>query len=134
MRTNSVLTYILLGLEQAGWETKKIENINGSKIIDNPTETDKSKIFGINFEKTKIDRMMLEGEVEYNIKDGGIKVDTNKDSILIEFNPDRFRPVEVPILLAETTKIQKQGATIQYTLKDIIKDQLNYFIKKENRD
>ncbi|HII84500.1 MAG TPA: GDP-mannose 4,6 dehydratase, partial [Methanobacterium subterraneum] len=53
--------------------------------------------------------------------------------VTIEFNPDRFRPAEVPILFADTKKIQSIGSKIDYTLNDIIKDQLNYFLKKENR-
>ena len=133
MRTNSVLSYILLGLEEAGWNINKIQTLNGEKVIDNPTETDKSPIYGINFKKTKADQMILEGELEYKIEDKGIKVNTNKNDLLIEFNPKRFRPAEVPILLANTEKIQNIGTEIKHTLNDIIKDQLNYFLKKDNR-
>jgi len=132
MRTNSVLSYILLGLEEAGWNIEKIETINGEKVIKNPTEIDKSPVYGINFEKTKVDRMILENELEYAITDKGINAVTDKGKIIIEFNPDRFRPAEVPILLADTEKIQNIGAKIQYKLNDIVKDQLNYFLKKEN--
>jgi len=133
MRTNSVLSYILIGLEEAGWKIDKIETMNGEKLIKNPTEIDSSEIFNVKFDKTKVDRMMLEGELEYSLKDVKIYVHTNKGKISIEFNPDLFRPAEVPILLSDTGKIQKKGAVIQHTLNDIIKDQLNYFIKKENR-
>ncbi|MEN4017612.1 MAG: GDP-mannose 4,6-dehydratase [Methanobacterium sp.] len=133
MRTNSVLSYILLGLEEAGWNIEKIETINGEKTINNPTETDRTPIYGINFEKTKVDRMILEGELEYTITDKGINAGTDKGKVVIEFNPDRFRPAEVPILLADTEKIQKIGVKTEYKLNDIVKDQLNYFLKKENR-
>ena len=133
MRTNSVLSYILIGLEEAGWKIDKIETMNGEKSIKNPIEIDSSQIFNVKFDKTKVDRMMLEDELEYSLKDVKIYVYTNKGRISIEFNPDRFRPAEVPILLSDTEKIQKKGAVIQHTLNDIIKDQLNYFIKKENR-
>ena len=40
MRTNSVLSYILLGLKEAGWNISKIETFNGEKVIENPTEID----------------------------------------------------------------------------------------------
>jgi GDPmannose 4,6-dehydratase len=133
MRTNSVLSYILLGLEEAGWNLNKIEAINGGKEILNPTEMDQSKIFGISFPKTKIDQLMLEGKLEYTLKDQGIKAHTDQGKVLIEFNPDRFRPAEVPILLSDTNKIQKIGAKIEHSLNGIIKDQLNYYLKKENR-
>lgn len=133
MRANSVLSYILFGLEEAGWNIEKIETDNGEKLINNPTEIDKSPIYGINFEKTKVDQMILEGELEYTIADKGIVAHTDNGKVVIEFNPDRFRPAEVPILLSDTEKIQKIGAKIEYSLNNIVKDQLNYFLKKENR-
>ncbi|MDP3066509.1 MAG: GDP-mannose 4,6-dehydratase [Methanobacteriaceae archaeon] len=133
MRTNSVLTYILLGLEQAGWNVNQIEAVNGGKIVENPTENDDTSIFGINFPKTKVDSLILQDELEYTLEDKGIKVDTDQGLVLVDFNPDRFRPAEVPILLADTEKIQKLGAEVQYSLSDVVKDQLNYFMKKENR-
>jgi len=133
MRTNSVLSYILLSLEEAGWEISKIETIDGKKIVENPTELDNSEIFGVKFEKTKIDKMLLSGEIEYTVEDKGIIVYTDKGKILIEFDQKRFRPAEVPILLSDTRKIQALGFKVNHTLRDIIKDQLNYFLKKENR-
>jgi len=133
MRTNSVLSYILLGLKEAGWNIDKIETFNHEKVIKEPVSVDDSKIFGIDFEKTLVDKMMLEGELEYALKDKGIYAYTDKGKLAIEFNPDRFRPAEVPILLSNTEKIEKLGAKIEYKLNDIIKDQLNYYLKKENR-
>ena len=133
MRTNSVLSYILLGLKEAGWNISKIETFNGEKSVENPTEWDDSAIFGVNFDKTIVDTKILEGELEYTLEDKGIKVYTDKGTVPIEFNPDRFRPAEVPILFADTAKIKKIGAKIDHSLNDIIRDQLNYFLKKENR-
>ena len=51
---------------------------------------------------------------------------TDQGKIAVEFNPNRFRPAEVPIMLADTRKIQNIGAKTEYSLKDIINDQLNY--------
>jgi GDPmannose 4,6-dehydratase len=133
MRTNSVLSYILLGLKEAGWNISKIETFNGDKIVDNPTEIDGSAIFGVKFDKTIVDTKILEDKLEYRLEDNGIKVHTDKGIVPIEFNPDRFRPAEVPILFADTAKIKRIGAKIEHSLNDIIKDQLNYFLKKENR-
>ncbi|MBE8539374.1 GDP-mannose 4,6-dehydratase [Geoglobus acetivorans] len=130
MRTNSVLSYILLSLEQAGWKIEKIETMNGGKTVDNPTERDYSKIFGVNFEKTKVDKMMLEGDIEFTIKNKGIWVHTDEDKIPIEFDAKKFRPAEAPILLSDTSKVQRIGFKTKYTLEEIIKDQLNYFYEK----
>ena len=133
MRTNSVLSYILLGLKEAGWEIKEIKTVNGEKTIKEPTSMDNSKISGFTFEKTTVDKMMLEGELEYTLKDKGIYACTDKGNVLIEFNPDRFRPAEVPILFSNTLKIQKLGAKINHSLNDIVKDQLNYFLNTDNQ-
>ena len=133
MRTNSVLSYILLSLENAGWRIEKIESMKNNKVMREPTERDNSNIFGIEFEKTKVDKMMLEDKLEFKIEDKGIVVHTDKGKIPIEFNEKRFRPAEVPILLADTRKIQKLGFQVEHTLDDIIRDQLNYYMKKENR-
>ena len=84
-------------------------------------------MFGVKFEKTQVDKIMLEEGLEYTIKDKGINVDTNKGKVQVTFDPERFRPAEVPIMLSDTRKIQKIGAKIDYSLKDIINDQLNYF-------
>ena len=75
----------------------------------------------------------MKNELEYTLEDKGIRVYTDKGMVPIEFNPDRFRPAEVPILFADTEKIQSIGAKIEHSLNDIIKDQLNFYLKKENR-
>lgn len=133
MRTNSVLSYILLCLKEAGWDINKIDTFKGDKMVKDPLEPNKNKIFGINFEKTKVDQMLLEGNLNYKIEDKGIEVFTDKGIVRIEFNPKRFRPAEVPILLSDTHKINKLGFKNSYHLNDIINDQLNYALNKENR-
>ena len=89
-----------------------------------------SPIFGFKFDKTVVDTMILEGELEYTLEDKGIKVHTDKGIVPIEFNPDRFRPAEVPILFADTEKIQGIGAKIEYSLNDIIKESAELLFKE----
>ena len=110
MRTNSVLSYILLSLEEAGYNIDQIETFDGNKKVFSPTLMDNSPIFGVKFAKTKVDRIMLEDGLEYTINDKGINVYTDKGKIAVNFDPDRFRPAEVPIMLADTRKIQEIGA------------------------
>ncbi len=128
-RTNSVLTYILLSLESAGYRVTKIQTIDGNKTVEAPTEVDNSEIFGLTFEKTKVDKMMLEGKLEFELSDTGILVTTNKGTVTIEFDRERFRPSDVPVLLSDTAKIQQIGFSVSYSLRDIINDQLNYFLE-----
>ena len=69
-----------------------------------------------------------QGKLEFQLSDKGIVALTNKGKIAVEFDEEKFRPAEVPILLAETTKIKELGFQINRTLKDIVNDQLNYFL------
>lgn len=132
-RTNSVLSYILLSLDQVGYHPEKIETLRNDKSVENPIEKDNSKVFDKDFEKTKVDLKILKNDIEFQLEDGGIIVHTDKGEVKIEFDSKRFRPAEVPILMAETKKIQKIGFKVEYKLDDIIKDQLNYFLVTENR-
>jgi GDPmannose 4,6-dehydratase len=129
MRTNSVLSYILLSLEEAGYNIDQIETFDGNKKVLNPTLMDNSPIFGVKFDKTEVDRIMLEEGMEYTLNDKGINVYTDKGKIPVNFDPDRFRPAEVPIMLADTRKIRKMGVTTDHSLKDIITDQLDHITK-----
>ena len=132
-RTNSVLSYILLSLKQAGWDVKKVETMKNGKVIERPADKDTSEMFGVKFEMTKADKLLLQDEIGFNIEDKGIRVYTDKGIIPVEFDLSRFRPADVPILISDTTKIKKLGFGIQHTLEDIIRDQLNYFMDKGNR-
>jgi GDPmannose 4,6-dehydratase len=127
-RTNSVLSYLLLSLECAGYAIDKITTIRGKKVIKDPIEMDSSEMFGLHFEKTKIDKLMLDNKLEFQLSDIGIVATTDKGKITLEFDRERFRPAEVPMLLTKTAKIRELGFKTSHTLKDIINDQLNYFL------
>jgi GDPmannose 4,6-dehydratase len=118
---------LLLSLECAGYAIDRITTIQGKKMVENPTERDNSEMFGLRFEKTKVDKLMLEGTLEFQLSDVGIVATTDKGKITIEFDKEKFRLAEVPIWLAGTAKIQELGFQINHTLKDIIDDQLDYF-------
>jgi GDPmannose 4,6-dehydratase len=132
-RTNSVLSYILLTLEEAGYNVQRIETFNGQKKVENPTDVDDGEIYSVRFEKTLVDKMLLADELEYTIGDKGIKVYTDKGEVIIEFDEKRFRPADVPILLSDTSKIRRLGFKQKHTIRDIIRDQLNYFLDAKQR-
>ncbi len=135
MRTNSVLSYILLALENAGWDVEKIETMNETdrKTVLDPLQRKDGEIFGLRFEKTEVDELLLTDELEFALEDKGIWVYTDKGKIPIEFDPGKFRPAEVPILLSDTRKIQQLGFKVTHKLEDIIKDQLNFYLKPSER-
>jgi len=127
MRTNSILTYILLSLESAGYEIDKIETINNDKSIKNPSELDNNELFGVKFEKTKVDNLMVDNNLNFSLKDKGIIIYANSEKIKVKFDESRFRPADVPIVLSNNEKIAKLGFKVKYSLKDIIEDQLSFF-------
>lgn len=134
MRTNSVLSYVLLSLEGGGWRVEKIESMRGGKVIEEPTQRDHSELFGLKFAKTKVDKAMLQEKLEFGMEDRGIWVYTDKGKIPIRFNREKFRRVDVPILFSDCRKIQEIGFRVSHKLEDIIDDQLNYFSRAENRN
>jgi GDPmannose 4,6-dehydratase len=128
MKTNSVISYILLSLEAAGYPINKIETSRGDKVVKEQIETDSSEIFGMRFKKTRIDDMMLRGELEFSIEDCGITAYSGSKKIKIVFDRERFRPAEVPITLSDTRKIKSLGFKVEHELEDIIKNQLYNYI------
>lgn len=132
-RTTSVLSYLLYSIEASGHEIREICTTKTGKSVKNPLLTDNSRAFGIAFEKTTIDRMILDNEISFGIEDGGILVKTEDSDIRITFDPERFRPSEVPILFADITKIQRLGYQVRHHIRDIICDQMNFFMDSANR-
>jgi GDPmannose 4,6-dehydratase len=134
MRTNSVLTYILLTLEQLGYKILEVETLKEGKKVKNPTERDHSEIYGVQFEKTKVDAMLLSEELEFVIEDRGVLVKSDKGAIIVEFDLQLFRPTDVPILLSNPRRaMQELGFRPCKKLTDIIRDQINYYLNPENR-
>jgi len=133
MRTNSVLTYILLTLKHLDYEIKEIETLTGDKKVKDPAEVSDEEFFNVRFEKTKVDALILKDELKYDLEDKGLRIKTNKGDIIVEFDPQRFRPADVPILLSNTRKIQQLDFKITRSLSDIIRDQINYYLNPENR-
>lgn len=135
VRTNSVLTYILLTLVRAGWRVEKIEAMNEAdrKTVTDPVRISNDEMFGVQFEKTKVDELLLRNELDFAPEDKGIWVYTNEGKIPIVFDPKRFRTAEVPILLSDTRKIQQLGFKVTRKLTDIIDDQLNFYLERTER-
>ncbi len=133
-RTNSVLTYILWALEEAGYEIQALSTAKQTKSIKKPAEEIALTRYGKSFRASRIDDLMLNGKIEFSSSDGGIKLQTSKGAISIEFDKDRFRPADVPLLLSDTTKAKETiGFSTHRSVKDIIIDQLNYYTAPERR-
>ena len=133
MKSNSVLSFILLSLEKSGWEVRSVRTAKGDKEVSEPTAVDDREFFGVSFETTRVDRMLLENKSEYAQEDDGVVVDTDQGDVTIQFDPSRFRKAEVPILLSDPSRIRALGFEARYGLQDIIQDQLNYYLNDEER-
>lgn len=133
-RTHSVLSYILITLEACGFNINSIMTVDGNKILDDPLEMIRSTLFGIDGYRPRVDELMLRGELFFDLGDKGLVIGTDKGEIKILFDEKRFRPSDVPILLSNPDKISKLGYKIEHSLKDIINDQINYYMDNDNRE
>jgi GDPmannose 4,6-dehydratase len=133
-RTYSVLSYILYTISALGYEINKVMTLKNDKVITSPLDPLELKIGNTFVESNVVDRKMFCGELEYDLTDQGLVVETNKRRFKIEFEESRFRPSDVPILLSNTNKIKELGFESRRSLRDIIQDQINYYLNSENRD
>ena len=133
MRTNSVLSYILYSIAELGYEINEIRTAKDDKKIRNPLITSEMQVGKTLVKTNLIDEMLVSGKLEFSLADEGLVIDTNKRQFKVQFDPDRFRPSDVPILMANTEKIKKLGHVPKMELIDIIKDQINYYLDPEHR-
>ena len=131
-RTNSVLTYILWALEEAEMKPRALRRLSdGSLLLEEPAEVEEAELFGLRFEASKADLALLEGELELRLEDQGLLVETDGEPVKVKFDPARFRPSDVPILLSDATRVKGLGFEARHSLRDIIRDQINYYLTPE---
>ena len=127
-RTTSILSYILLALEENGMKVEKIESFKNRKRVIDPLQPDTQPLWGRSLEFTKVDSLMLREGLTFELEDEGVWVHTDSGKIPVQFNPERFRALDVPILLADSSKIAQLGFKSEHTLSDIVRDQVNYYL------
>ena len=77
----------------------------------------------------RIDRQgMTIRELSFELEDEGLWLHTDAGKIAVHFDAERYRPLEVPILLGDTAKIDQLGFQIQHTVGDIVRDQINHYL------
>jgi GDPmannose 4,6-dehydratase len=133
MRTHSVLTYLLLALDEIGYKVESVATFSGQKRVENPLQEVPQKRFGASWTGTRVDDALLAGTLEYQPEDQGLTVKTSQGEVRVEFDIERFRPAEVPILLSDTSKIQALGFKVQKSVRDIVRDQVNYYFDEGRR-
>jgi GDPmannose 4,6-dehydratase len=133
MRTNSVLSYILCTITMLGHEIHQVRTIKGEKKIKDPLSRSKINIGKTTLNSNIVDEMLIAGTLEYNLTDEGLIIETDKRTFRIEFDPSKFRPSDVPILLSNTEKVKRLGFTTTKEIVDIVKDQINYYLDPAHR-
>jgi GDPmannose 4,6-dehydratase len=122
MRCASVLTFLLLALGESGFPIDRVSTLDGKKAVDAPLAPEKSSIFGIPLPFSKVDLLLLEGGLAYDLGDKGLSIRSGNRTITVEFNPERFRPAEVPILLADIRKAGARGYSPRRSIGEIIRE------------
>ena len=120
-------------LSALGHEIKEICNIKGEKRVKNPLESTELKIGNVTIQSNMIDQTLLSNALSFNLDDVGLNIVTNKRKFKVEFDPQKFRPSDVPVLMSNINKIKKLGFTIKRNLLDIVNDQINYYLDPVNR-
>ncbi|MFC1925711.1 GDP-mannose 4,6-dehydratase [Chloroflexota bacterium] len=132
-RTNSVLTFLLLALEEAGYPVFEMSTVKGDRVISEPARMKKINMFGVELSASTVDQLLLTDELSLGPEDEGLVLNTGQGRINVVFNKERFRPSDVPILLSDPSKAMALGFEVTHELRDIVRDQLDFFFAPENR-
>jgi GDP-mannose 4,6-dehydratase len=132
-RTNSVLSYLLSAFVASGAEVEAIETMNKRIRIKDPAAPVRLSMFGKRWQGLEVDSRILNDKLSFRIEDRGITVHTSRGSYNAVFDAERYRPTDVPILLADTTRVKRLGYEPRHSLGDIVKDQLNYYADPGHR-
>ncbi|MBX8640180.1 MAG: GDP-mannose 4,6-dehydratase [Thermoplasmata archaeon] len=132
-RTNSVLSYMLQTFVASGASIDSIETMNRRIRVKDPAAPVRLSMFGKTWQGLEVDNRILNGKLSFRIEDKGITVNTSRGSYNAVFDAERYRPTDVPILLADTTRAKDLGFETKHSLGDIVKDQLNYYADPNHR-
>ncbi|MFH0967809.1 MAG: GDP-mannose 4,6-dehydratase [Methanobacteriota archaeon] len=127
MRGVSVATYLLTSLEIAGYQIDKIKTFENDTELSEPLREESSSMFGTPISMSNLDKRIIQGDISFSPSDLGVVAYSGDEQIKIEFDANKFRPVDIPILIADTSKISKIGYRPTRLLRDIIKDQLRFY-------
>ena len=126
-RMNSVLAYLLFNLNEVGYSVQALETLNGEKRIEAPLKIDSHPFLGINFLRPQVDSMLLADGLTFTLEDGGLKLFTDRGEVKVVFDPDRYRPADIPFMISDPAKAEALGYRVKHTLQDIIRDQVRFY-------
>jgi len=132
-RTNSVLSFLLLALEEVGWTVRSLRTMQGATSVDEPARLRRARLWDLEFDVTRVDELMLTEGLVFDARDEGLMIGTSKGDVRLLFDPRRFRPSDVPILLCDASRSRQMGFQSRASLRDIVRDQVDYYCVPENR-
>jgi GDPmannose 4,6-dehydratase len=127
MKGVSVASYLLTCLDTAGFPVQRIETLHNGKILSEPLKEDTTPISGFSIKMSELDKKIVQGDFSFSPSDRGIVAYSNGAQINIEFDVKKFRPADIPILIADTRKISQIGYQPRHSIRDIIADQLTFY-------
>jgi GDPmannose 4,6-dehydratase len=134
MRTNSVLSYILYTIAALGYKINNLHTFKGEKKVHDPLSQRSVAVGNAIINSNVIDDVLISGAMTFDLRDEGLTIETDKRDFKVQFDPARFRPSEVPILLSDAEKVKKElGVVPTKQIHDIINDQINYYLDGERR-
>lgn len=131
-RMNSVLAYLLISLREVGYEIQSLATLNGAGRVDAPLEPDTAPFLGLEFEKPRVDGLLLSGKLNYDLSDRGLTIRTRQGDLSVVFDPPLYRPADVPLQISNPARAQEIGFKITHSLREIIIDQLDH--KSQDRN
>jgi GDP-mannose 4,6-dehydratase len=132
-RTNSVLSFLLLALDEVGWTVRSLRTFAGAKAVDRPADLRRLRLWGAEFDATRVDELMLTEGLLFDREDEGLLLDTSRGEVRLYFERSRFRPSDVPILLGDASRSRTLGFESRASLRDIVRDQIDYYRVPLNR-
>jgi len=132
-RTNSVLTYLLLALQEVGAPVHALTTLRGTKPVDGPAEIQRLRLWESEFDVTRIDRLMLTEGLRFAPEDEGLLLATDKGDLRLVFDPQRMRPSDVPVLMCDASRSRELGFQSAISLAEIVRDQINFYQVPRNR-
>jgi GDPmannose 4,6-dehydratase len=134
MRTNSVLSYILYTISALGYAISELITFRDEKKVKDPLRERSVTIGNARFQSCVVDDMLLSGALTFDLHDQGIIIRTDKREFKVQFDSAKFRPSEVPILIANSEKLKKDlGVVPSRPIHEIINDQINYYLDSDRR-
>lgn len=127
MKLSSLASFLLYALQARGITTRSIHFENDVCIPDPLVEVVPWN--GSLGAMTVLDATLLR-HPEYIHPDSDISLETNKGRIKVRIDKSRFRPAENPVMIADTRLITELGYTPEYSLEQLVHDQVQYYLKK----